>query len=120
MVMSHQQLDELRLALSQSVVQTHTADEIRAKILSNLGRWKQQGCWGSAYGEWEEIARNRDDGALFTAMLARDENAVRLRQSMPYVGMLPREEVKRLWQEAARSVCSPADSGKLTGSKPSG
>jgi len=32
-------------------------------------------------------------------MLGRDERANRLRQSPPYVGLLPREQVKQLNQE---------------------
>lgn len=98
---SHQQLDDLKLSLSLAVVRKHTAREIRAKILANLHRWKRQDSWVSAYDEWNHIARSEDDGALFAAMLGRDENSVRLRQSMPYVGLLPQQEVKKLYEEAA-------------------
>jgi antitoxin component of MazEF toxin-antitoxin module len=98
---SHRELDDLRLSLSMAVVRRHTAREIRAKILANLHRWKRQDSWVSAYDEWNHIARSEDDGALFAAMLGRDENAVRLRQSMPYVGLLPQQEVKELYEEAA-------------------
>ena len=98
---SHRELDDLRLSLSMAVVRRHTAREIRAKILANLHRWKRQDSWVSAYDEWNHIARTEDDGALFAAMLGRDENAVRLRQSMPYVGLLPQQEVKKLYEEAA-------------------
>jgi len=98
---SHRELDDLRLSLSMAVVRRHTAREIRAKILANLHRWKRQDSWVSAYDEWNDIARTEDDGALFAAMLGRDENAVRLRQSMPYVGLLPQQEVKKLYEEAA-------------------
>jgi antitoxin component of MazEF toxin-antitoxin module len=98
---SHRALDDLRLSVSMAVVRRHTAREIRAKILANLHRWKQQDSWVSAYDEWSDIARREDDGALFAAMLGRDENAVRLRQSMPYVGLLPQQEVKKLYEEAA-------------------
>ena len=35
------------------------------------------------------------------AMLGRDENAVRLRQSAPFVGLLPKEQVRKLNEEAA-------------------
>ena len=98
---SHRELDDLRLSVSMAVVRKHTAREIRAKILANLHRWKLQDSWVSAYDEWNHIARTEDDGALFAAMLGRDENAVRLRQSMPYVGLLPQQEVKKLYEEAA-------------------
>jgi antitoxin component of MazEF toxin-antitoxin module len=98
---AHQDLDELRLSLSLAVVRRHTAREIRAKILANLHRWRRQDSWVSAYDEWNHLARSEDDGALFAAMLGRDENAVRLRQSMPYVGLLTQQEVRKLYEEAA-------------------
>lgn len=98
---SHQELDDLRLSLSLAVVRKHTAREIRAKIAANLHRWGKQGAWVSAYDEWNDIARSEDDGQLFAAMLGRDENAVRLRQSMPYVGLLSQQEVRKLYEEAA-------------------
>lgn len=98
---SHRELDDLRLSLSMAVVRKHAAREIRAKILANLYRWRRQDSWVSAYDEWNDIARSEDDGALFAAMLGRDENASRLRQSMPYVGLLAQQEVKKLYEEAA-------------------
>ena len=57
--------------------------------------------WNSAYGEWKELLEHADDGELFAALLGRDEHSNRLRQSPPYVGMLPRDEVRRLNEEAA-------------------
>jgi len=99
---SHGELDDLRLSVSMAVVRRHTAREIRAKILANLHRWNERGVWGRAYEEWQDIAAAGDDGRLFAAMLGRDEDAVRLRQSAPFVGLLPKEEVRRLNEEAAR------------------
>ena len=96
---SHQELDQLRRALSLAVVRRCTPREIRAQILANLHRWEGQGMWVSAYDEWRRIAQSDDDGALFAAMLGRDEDAVRLRQSMPYVGLLPQAEVTKLYEE---------------------
>ncbi|MGH8169717.1 MAG: AbrB/MazE/SpoVT family DNA-binding domain-containing protein [Steroidobacteraceae bacterium] len=98
---SHQELDELRRSIALAVVRHHTSREIRAQILANLHRWKDQGVWGRAYEEWQGIASGSDDGRLFAAMLGRDEEAVRLRQSAPFVGLLPKEEVRRLNEEAA-------------------
>ncbi|HXY75517.1 MAG TPA: hypothetical protein VEH54_01290, partial [Steroidobacteraceae bacterium] len=71
-----------------------------AQILANLQRWGRQGAWVSAYDEWRRIAQSDDDGLLFAAMLGRDEEAVRLRQSMPYVGLLSEAEVRKLHEEA--------------------
>lgn len=98
---SYQTLDELRRSIALAVVRRHTSKEIRAQILANLHRWKDRDVWGPAYDEWRNIATDGDDGRLFAAMLGRDEDAIRLRQSAPFVGLLPKEEVRRLNEEAA-------------------
>lgn len=98
---SHQALDELKRSLALAVVRRFTPQEIRAQSLANLHRWKSQGTWVSAYDEWRDLIERGDDGALFAAMLGRDEHSNRLRQSPPYVGLLPREEVRKLNEEAA-------------------
>lgn len=100
--LSHQALDELKRRIALAVVRDFTPRQIRAQILANLHRWKEQGMWIPAYDEWRALALGDDDGALLTVMLGRDENAVRLRQSMPFVGLLSPEEVSRLHEEAAR------------------
>jgi antitoxin component of MazEF toxin-antitoxin module len=99
--LSHDRLDQLKRALALAVVRKFTPQEIRAQSLANLHRWKSRGTWVSAYDEWQELIEHGDDGALFAAMLGRDERANRLRQSPPYVGLLPRDEVRRLNEEAA-------------------
>lgn len=99
--LSHQALDELKRAIALAVVRRFTPREIRAQILANLHRWRQQGVTVSAYDEWQKIAEEADDGALFAALLGRNEDAVRLRESMPFIGLLSQEEVKTLHEEAA-------------------
>jgi antitoxin component of MazEF toxin-antitoxin module len=99
--LSQSALDELKRSIALAVVRRFTPAEIRAQILANLHRWKRQGSWVSAYDEWRLLAEAQDDGALFAAMLGHDDDAARLRQSMPFVGLLPREEVRRLHEEAA-------------------
>jgi hypothetical protein len=98
---SHAMLDELKRSLSLAVIRRCTPREIRAQGLANLHRWKTQGTWVSAYDEWTAILEKGSDGELFAAMLGRDDNSTRLRQSMPYVGLLSEEEVKRIYEEAA-------------------
>ena len=97
---AHEVLDELKRSLSLAVIRRCTAQEIRAQSLANLHRWRNQGTWVSAYDEWTEILRSGSDGELFAAMLSRDDKSNRLRQSMPYVGLLSQEEVKRIYEEA--------------------
>jgi antitoxin component of MazEF toxin-antitoxin module len=100
--LSHRALDELKRSIALAVVRQFTPRGIRAQILANLYRWRRQGAWVSAYDEWLGIANRGDDGELFAAMLGGDDNATRLRQSMPFVGLLPLDEVRRrLHEEAA-------------------
>jgi antitoxin component of MazEF toxin-antitoxin module len=94
-------LDELKRKLAVAVTSRCTANQIRAQSLANLQRWQANGAWVSAYDEWREILESGDDGLLFAAMLGRDERANRLRQSPPYVGLLPRDEVRALNEEAS-------------------
>lgn len=97
----HDALDEHKRKLAAAVATRFSANAIRAHSLANLHRWREAGAWVSAYGEWSDILRGGDDGALFAAMLGRDERSNRLRQSPPYVGLLPRDEVAKLNEEAA-------------------
>jgi antitoxin component of MazEF toxin-antitoxin module len=100
-ISAHDVLDEHKRKLAAAVVARFTANHIRAHSLGNLHRWREGGAWVSAYDEWQQILEQSDDGALFAVLLGRDERANRLRQSPPYVGMLPRDEVRKLNEEAA-------------------
>jgi antitoxin component of MazEF toxin-antitoxin module len=97
---SHEVLDEHKRKLAAAVAARFSAYYIRAQSLANLHRWKESGAWVSAYAEWKKILKNADDGELFAVLLGRDERSNRLRQSPPYVGLLPREEVRKLNEEA--------------------
>jgi antitoxin component of MazEF toxin-antitoxin module len=97
---SHLMLDELKRLLSLAVIRHFSPQEIRAQSIANLYRWKRQGTWVSAYDHWTEILQRGSDGELFNAMLGRDDNSNRLRQSMPYVGLLSQEQVKEIYEEA--------------------
>jgi len=100
-VRGHDILDELKRRLAAAVVTECAARRIRAHGLANLHRWREGGVWISAYDEWKRILECADDGELFAVMLGRDERSNRLRQSPPYVGLLPRETVRRLNDEAS-------------------
>jgi hypothetical protein len=58
------------------------------------------GTWVSAYEEWQEILESGSDGTLFAAMSGRDEDSNRLRQSLPFVGLLSQERVREIYEEA--------------------
>jgi antitoxin component of MazEF toxin-antitoxin module len=98
---SVEQLDEHKRRLAAAVVSRFSANHIRAQSLANLHRWKANGVWNSAYTEWKNLLEHAEDGELFAALLSRDERSNQLRQSPPYVGMLSREEVRQMNEEAA-------------------
>ena len=97
----HDALDEQKRRLAAAVAARFTPREIRAHALANLHRWKEAGAWVSAFDEWKQILADSDDGPLFAALLGRDERAMRLRQSAPYIGMLSQDEVRRINEETA-------------------
>lgn len=101
---SQQALDEHKRTLALAIVSRCTPREIRSHSLANLERWKSQGAWVSTYDEWQSLLSQDDDGALFAAMLGRDERANRLRQSPPYAGLLSREELRKLDEEAVSAA----------------
>lgn len=96
---SQELLDERKRLLAVAVVREFSPLQIRAQSLANLHRWKSQGTWIPAYDEWQHILESTTDGVLFAAMLGRDEDSNRLRQSMPFVGLLSQEQVKAIYEE---------------------
>jgi len=98
---STEQLDEHKRRLAAAVVSRFSAPHIRAHGLGNLHRWKANGTWNSAYGEWKRLLEHAEDGELFAVILGRDEHSNQMRQSPPYVGMLSREDVRKLNEETA-------------------
>jgi antitoxin component of MazEF toxin-antitoxin module len=99
---THEELDEHKRRIAAAVASGFTANHIRARSLANLHRWRANGVWVSAFDEWQRLLENADDGELFAVLLGRDEHSNRLRQSPPYVGLLSREEMEKLNEEAAR------------------
>lgn len=91
---SHGRLDELKRALAIEVTRRFGVTEIRSKILQNLERWQAQGSWCTAYDDWKGIAESGRDDLLLAAMCGTDDEANRLRQSPPFVGLLPKELVR--------------------------
>jgi antitoxin component of MazEF toxin-antitoxin module len=96
---AQQRLDERKRLLAVAVVREFPPRQIRAQSLANLHRWRSQGTWVPAYDEWQQILESQSDGVLFAAMLGRDEESNRLRQSMPCVGLLSRDQVEAIYEE---------------------
>jgi hypothetical protein len=94
-------LDEIKRLTGERLLERHSIDEIRAKSLHNLARWRAQGVWPPAYEEWQRLLEEASDAMLRYILISRDPEANRLRQSMPYVGLLPREELRSLNEKVA-------------------
>lgn len=92
----HILLDQMKAAFAAEVWRRFTPAQIRQKSIQNLQRWRDQGTWGQAYEDWCAILQAEDDGPLQHAMLGTDERANQLRQSPPYVGMLPQDLVEQI------------------------
>ncbi len=97
----HVRLDDLKRAISAEVISRFRPEEVRSKSRENLKRWREAGVWCSAYDEWLEIVSSGDDARLYAAMLGKTDQANRLRQSMPYVGMLSKDVLENLREKAA-------------------
>jgi hypothetical protein len=90
------QLDSLKLEMAQAVLKEVDMAILRRRSLENLERWRENGSWCSAFAEWQELMASGSDAEVVSAMTGSDETANRLRQSAPYVGLLPRKSTERL------------------------
>lgn len=95
-------LDNLKHRLSCAVLATFPLEAIKRQSLQNIARWRSNGVSGPSYDAWESILRESDDMAMIKAMVGLDEHSNQLRQSIPYVGMLPKSIVEELNAEIAR------------------
>jgi len=96
---SHSRLDEHKRRIGEHLLETHTLPQIRAKSLDNLQRWRANGVWNEVYADWMDLLRFGTELALVKTMTSRDDESNRLRQSMPYVGLLDRAIVRKLNEE---------------------
>lgn len=85
---SHVKLDEHKRRIGELLVERHSLDEIRAKSIENLKRWRANGVWSAVYDEWMGILEHGSNVHLVSVMTSRDDDSNRLRQSMPCVGLL--------------------------------
>ena len=97
-------LDRLKRRLGVEILARFRPEAIRRHSLANLERWRSNGHWPPVYEEWHGLLVSGDDIALMRALSAPDEQSNRLRQSPPYVGLLPREVVRALNAEADEEI----------------
>ena len=92
-------LDRLKRSMAIEVVRRHSTAEIRRLSIQNMLRWRAAGSWNSSYEAWLEIMEEGTDGTLLEAMVGDSDRANELRQSMPFVGMIPEDVRSRLVEE---------------------
>jgi hypothetical protein len=101
----HLLIDDRKLWMSQAVLEVADLPTIRAVSLSNLQRWKAQGTWGRVYDQWREIMEHSGDDEIIHIMTGEGDEPNRLRQSMPYAGIIDEEtrlKVLARYHEACR------------------
>ncbi len=66
------------------------------KALDNLRRWTDGACLSGAYAEWHAILVGKKPEEIAALLVSEDEDAVRLRQSSPFAGVLDAREVWKI------------------------
>lgn len=115
---SHLLLDDLKLQLSRATLSQADLMTIRLHSLSNLNRWKSKGTWSPVYDEWLELMMYASDDCIIGIMTCEGDEPNRLRQSMPYVGMLDSETRLKMfatYQNALASNDEGTDVGRIRG-----
>jgi antitoxin (DNA-binding transcriptional repressor) of toxin-antitoxin stability system len=95
----HQMLDTIKHKISCEVLARFPIKEIKRRSLSNIERWRSKGTFGQAYADWLEILTDPDDSKLISAMVGNSDRSNQLRQSIPFVGMLDQEIVRKFNEE---------------------
>ena len=106
----HQLLDDLKLWLSQAALSRAGLQTIRAQSLSNLERWKAQGTWSPVYDEWWELMTHASEEHITEVMTGEGEEPNRLRQSIPYPGLVD-DETKLKLIAKYQLACAASEAG---------
>lgn len=91
---AHARRDDEKLRLHRAVARRLLLDPERVLAIArdNLRRWRLDHAAAPYYEEWDEILRTRSVHELAEILVADSEDARRLRQNTPFVGVIPREE----------------------------
>src|SRR3546814_13938302 len=96
----HRRHDERSLALHRAVASAIRRDPtVIQKALANISRWEQlaPGPW---LAEWRAVLTGPLE-TLLALLESPDKNAVRLRQSSPFTGVLSEAERRRIYESHA-------------------
>jgi hypothetical protein len=91
---AHARRDEEKMRLHRAVAQQLLRDPegVLAIARTNLRRWLEQDENTPYYEEWDDLLRTLSVQELADLIVADSEEARRLRQSTPFVGVISREE----------------------------
>lgn len=95
----HDVLDSIKHKISCEVLATFPLPEIKARAKANILRWRANEADDPVYDEWLAIIEDANDSKMIAAMVGLSDNSNRLRQSFPYVGMLPKARVREFNEE---------------------
>lgn len=100
----HDILDEIKRRRAMAVLEVATMATIRGIGLANISRWISQGVYCSAFDEWTTLLTHGTDDEIKEIMTSTSQNANRLRQSPPYVGILDQEMSKEIAQHTRKEL----------------
>lgn len=109
----HVLLDELKLWISEATLSLADLQTIRVKSLSNLRRWKAQGTWGPVYDEWWNLMTHASDASIVQIMTGEGDEPNRLRQSIPYTGIVDEETRHKLLERYRIALAANEDEEDL-------
>jgi len=97
----HSIREKQSLAMHQRIVERlmHDSNAVIGKALENLDRWaanREAAGVPAVYQEWRNLLVGKSANEIAQILLSQDENAVRLRQSSPFAGVLDAREVWRI------------------------
>lgn len=91
-ISDHRRLDERAFALHEAVAAKLENDpSLLAIAKANIDRWARRGVRSTYFTQWQRILDGPLSGVL-EILRSTDENAVSLRQSSPFAGILSESE----------------------------
>lgn len=95
---AHTRRDDEKLRLHRAVARELLRDPERVLAIArtNLRRWRDRNTDAPYYEEWEDLLHTLSVQELAALIVRDSEEARRLRQSTPFVDVVPREERDRI------------------------
>lgn len=104
----HERIDRRTFALCRVLARRmelereNERDNDLKKALDNIARWRSAGVHCAIYDEWERLIRCEGWKAARKLLLERTQRGTQMRQTNPFVGILPKEIVKNIYYKYQR------------------